>query len=181
MEAFNEKHATKIGGVLSCLDRMLFRGYLPLMSGASMAQFLQSEQVNCQNLKHFLLDTAQRLKWHAERMAEEAGRPFEYLNGAGVRMEQRARELAERAGIEEGLVCVFSKLEPCRTFSFKYGKGDAYVPSATRKCLHLYYYFMEREFGLVHVQVQTWFPLRRQVFVNGHDWLARKLKAAQVP
>jgi hypothetical protein len=33
----------------------------------------------------------------------------------------------------------------------------------------LYYYFMEREFGLVHVQVQTWFPLRMQVFVNGHD------------
>lgn len=181
MEAFNEKHAAKIGGVLSCFDRMLFRGYLPLMSGASMAQFLQSEQVKCQNLKHFLLDTAQRLKWHAERMAEEAGRPFEYLNGAGVRMEQRARELAERAGIEEGLVCVFSKLEPCRTFSFKYGKGDAYVQSATRKCLHLYYYFMERAFGLVHVQVQTWFPLRMQVFVNGHEWLARKLEAAKVP
>ena len=27
---------------------------------------------------------------------------------------------------------------------------------------------MERELALVHVQVQTWFPLRMQVFVNGH-------------
>ena len=52
---------------------------------------------------------------------------------------------------------------------------------ATRKCLHLYYYFMEREFGLVHVQVQTWFALRMQVFVHGHDWLARKLAAAKIP
>lgn len=52
--------------------------------------------------------------------------------------------------------------------------------AATRKCLHLYYYFMEREFGLIHVQVQTWFPLRMQVFVNGDDWLARKLDAAHV-
>jgi len=68
-EAFEEseqrsvlKHEAKIAGVLSCFDRMLFRGYLPIMSGASMAQFLQSERVNCENLKHFLLDTAQRLK-----------------------------------------------------------------------------------------------------------------------
>jgi hypothetical protein len=181
MEAFCHKHEGKIAGVLSCFDRMLFRGYLPIMSGASMAQLLQSERVNCENLKHFLLDTAHRLKWHAEQMAAQAGRPFEYLSSAGLRMEQRARELAEQDGISEGLVCVFSKLEPCRTFSFKYGKGDAYVKPATRKCLHLYYYFMEREFGLVHVQVQTWFPLRMQVFVNGHDWLARKLKAAKIP
>jgi hypothetical protein len=151
MEAFCQKHEGKIAGVLSCFDRMLFRGYLPVMSGASMAQFLQSERVNCENLKHVLLDTAHRLKWHAEQMAAQAGRPFEYLSSAGLRMEQRARELAERDGITEGLVCVFSKLEPCRTFSFKYGKQDAYVKPATRKCLHLYYYFMEREFGLVHV------------------------------
>lgn len=73
-----------------------------------------------------LLDTAQRPKWHAERMAGQAGRD----------------------GIEQGLVCVFSKLEPCRAFSFKYGKGGAYVQSGTRKCLHLYYCFMERQFGL---------------------------------
>ena len=92
-----------------------------------------------------LLDTAQRPKWHAERMA---GRPFEYLNDAGVWMEQRARQLAERDGIEQGLVCVFSNLEPCRAFAFNYGKGDAYVQSGTRKCLHLYYCFMERQFGL---------------------------------
>lgn len=181
MEAFRQKHEAKIAGVLSCFDRMLFRGYLPIMSGASMAQFLQSEQVNCENLKQFLIDTGQRLKCHGERLAAEAGRPFEYLGGPGVRMEQRARELAERDGITEGLVCVFSKLEPCRTFSFKYRKDDALVKPAQRKCLHLYYYFMEREFGLVHVQVQTWFPLRMQVFVNGHDWLGRKLTAAKIP
>ena len=125
MEAFCQKHAAKITGVLSCFDRLLFRGYLPIMSGASMAQFLQSARVNCGNLKHFLLDTAQRVKWHAERMAAQAGRAFEYWSSAGLRMEQRARALAERDGIAAGLVWVFSKREPCRTFSFKYGKQDA--------------------------------------------------------
>jgi hypothetical protein len=180
MQAFCEKHAKKIHGVLSCFDRMLFRGYLPIMSGASMAQFLQSEQVNCGNLKQFLLETSERVKGHAQRMAAAAGRPYIYLPGAGVRMEQQARELAERDGISEGLICVFAKVEPCKSFSFKYSKGDAYVNSAKRKCLHIYYYFMEPELGLVHVQIQGWFPLRMQVFMNGHDWLARKLDAAGI-
>jgi len=28
----------------------------------------------------------------------------------------------------------------------------------------------------MHVRLQTWFPLQIQVYVNGHEWLARKLK-----
>jgi len=35
---------------------------------------------------------------------------------------------------------------------------------------------MDREFGLIHVKLQTWFPLPIQVYVNGHEWLARKLE-----
>ena len=36
---------------------------------------------------------------------------------------------------------------------------------------------MDREFGLMHVKLQTWFPFTVQVYVNGHEWLARKLTA----
>jgi hypothetical protein len=96
MEAFCRKHEARIAGVLSCFDRMLFRGYLPIMSGASMAQFLRSEQVNCGDLKQFLVETGQRLKGYAERMAARAGRPFECLGHAGVRLaaDSNARRLA---------------------------------------------------------------------------------------
>lgn len=34
---------------------------------------------------------------------------------------------------------------------------------------------MDRDLGLIHVRLQTWFPLQLQVYVNGHEWLARKL------
>jgi len=40
MEQFIAKHTDKIQGTLSCFDRILFRGYLPLFSGAAMAAFL---------------------------------------------------------------------------------------------------------------------------------------------
>ncbi len=177
MKAFLDKHESKITGVLSCFDRMLFRGYLPIMSGASMAQFLNQEGIKFRNLKTFLIEHAAILKAHAQSMAESEGRPYLYLASAGSRKEQRAREIAQADNIREGLVCVFAQLEPCNTFSFRFQRGRPFVNSARRKCLHIYYYFMDREFGLIHVMVQTWFPMRMQVFVNGHNWLANKLAA----
>jgi hypothetical protein len=44
MKAFVDKHEDRIHGVLSCFDRMLFRGYLPIMSGWSMAQLLKAHE-----------------------------------------------------------------------------------------------------------------------------------------
>jgi hypothetical protein len=54
-----------------------------------------------------------------------------------VRKEELAREIAARDQIKEGLICVFSVLEPCRTFSFRFEKGKPFVASARRKCLVL--------------------------------------------
>ena len=45
METFFAKHAAKIRGTLACFDRVLFRGYLPLMSGWAMAEFLRSKRI----------------------------------------------------------------------------------------------------------------------------------------
>ena len=175
MKEFIGKYEDRIHGVLSCFDRMLFRGYLPIMSGWQMAQFFNSSKIRFRELKGFLLQHAERVKQHAFNVAKQEGRPFQYLQEK-TRKEELAREIAARDQIEEGLICIFSVLEPCRTFSFRFEKGKPFVASARRKCLFLYYYFMDREFGLIHVKLQTWFPLPIQVYVNGHEWLARKLE-----
>ena len=36
---------------------------------------------------------------------------------------------------------------------------------------------MDCDFGLIHVRLQSWFPMQMHVYLNGHDWLARKLEA----
>src|SRR5467141_274854 len=174
MDEFIRKHGEVIEGVLSCFDRMLFRGYLPIMSGAAMAEFLQAKGVDRWRLKTFLLTQAARLKKHAMEMAAAAGRPYQYL-GERTRKEDLARQIAERDGIGDGLVCVFALLELSRTFSLVWKEHASFVQSTRRKCLQLYYYFMDRELGLIHVKLQTWFPFQMQVYLNGHEWLARKL------
>ena len=49
--------------------------------------------------------------------------------------------------------------------------------SATRKCLHYYFYLVHPTFGPMHVRLQTWLPMKIQVCLNGRDWLARQLDA----
>jgi len=174
MKDFIEKNHDNIHGVLSGFDRLILRGYLPIQNGRGMASFLRQRDAELRDLKGFLTEQAQCLKDHAMQMAKVAGRPFRYLE-TGIPMEQQARQMAEAEGVERGLVCIYSIVEPCRTFSFPRPDGNAFVRSSFRKCLHLYYYFMDPEFGLIHVKVQTWFPVTLQVYVNGQEWLSRRL------
>jgi hypothetical protein len=98
---------------------MLFRGYLPIQSGWQMAQFLNQNQISFRRLKDFLIANAEKTNKHAKIMAAKLGRPFQYLT-MHTRMEDLARKMSEEEGIQRGLICIFSVLEPCRTFSFKF-------------------------------------------------------------
>jgi hypothetical protein len=92
-------------------------------------------------------------------------------------MEDEARAMAGRDGITEGLICVYGAMETCRTFRVRYEERGPKAGPDRRVCLVLYYYYLDREFGLMHVKIQTWLPFTVQVYVNGHEWLARKLSA----
>jgi hypothetical protein len=44
----------------------------------------------------------------------------------------------------------------------------------------LYYYFNDRDLGIMHVRLQTWAPFTCQVYANGHEYVARQLKQRRV-
>jgi hypothetical protein len=52
--------------------------------------------------------------------------------------------------------------------------------SRQAKYLHLYFYFLDRDFGLMHLRLQTWLPLSLQVCINGREWLARQMQRAGI-
>ena len=175
MKTFIEKHAAKIIGTLGCFDRLIFKGHLmALCHPQGMEKFFRYHDILFKDLKHFLPEQAQRIKAHAEGYAARQGRPFLYLSGRTDK-EDLARRIATRDDVTDGLVCVLSAVEPCRSFKLAYGEGCPRIVSADRKCLFLYLYFIDREFGFLHVRIQSWFPFTIQVYVNGHEWLARRL------
>jgi hypothetical protein len=188
VQSFLAKHAEKIRGVLECFDRVIIRGHLPMAATAYFGTWLRSKQIALNlrslpegwwNFKEAAPWFADQLKGHAQAMAAKAGRPYQHLP-AHERMEANARALGQRDGIREGLVCVYSTMETCRTFRVRFHEKGPEPSPDLRVCLVIYYYFMDREFGLMHVKIQTWFPFTVQVYVNGHEWLARKLEGARV-
>jgi len=124
------------------------------------------------------------LKRHLEEYAKEESRPFEYLEGTvkrattGRTKEQMAKEIAERDGLTEGLVCIFRTLEMGPSFELRYSKKRGrYEPHPKRrKCLHYYIYRIDPEFGLMHIRIQSWFPMQVQIYLNGREWLVRRLE-----
>ena len=76
MKAFIDKYEDRIHGVLSCFDRMLFRGYLPIMSGWQMAQFFNSRNIRFRKLKTFLVEQAQRVKQYGLDLPKKKGDHF---------------------------------------------------------------------------------------------------------
>lgn len=183
METFLQRHREQILGVLSGCDRVLFRGTLRSISYLDgMERLLASHRIPYKEFSEFVKRVSDRLKQHAQQLAEKHGRPFIYLSSSALSKEDMAREIMERDAIREGLVCVLSCVEPCQTYALRKDRQKKHlllVP-AERKCLHLYFYFVDREFGLIHVRLQTWLPMSIQVCLNGREYLARRLDRAGI-
>lgn len=174
MDKFIMQHRERIVGTLSCFDRVIFKGHLPISYPAGLERFLDWLGLKLKEFKDFALDLADQLKAHAEATAARAGRPYRYLSGP-VRKEELAREIAQRDRVRRGLICVFGTVEPVLAFRIIYGAGRPRLRADWRKCLVHYFYLLDPQFGFMHVRRPTWFPFTLQVYINGHEWLARRL------
>ena len=183
METFLSIHHDVITGTLSTFDRLIFKGHLSgLYPPGAFARFLNSQHILLKDFAAYAEKTTAQLKTHAQQVAATAKRPYLYLAGAstaasGQSKEAQARAIAERDGLTEGLIGVFAVVEPCRAFTVR-GNRQTHrleVVRENRKCLHFYFYYLDREFGLIHVRLQSWFPFTLQIYVNGREWLARQL------
>jgi hypothetical protein len=183
VQSFIDRYKDSISGSLSCIDRLVFRGYMrSIQYVEGFEKYLHYQRVLYKDFAQYASSAQLIIKNQAIRTAEENGRPYEYLTSPKQSKEKKAREIAERDGIEEGLVCTFGCVELSPTFRmFKNReKRILEIRSAMRQHLHMYYYLMDREFGLMYVRIQTWFPFKIQIGINGHEYLARQLDRAGI-
>jgi hypothetical protein len=179
MERFLKRHGDRIVGSITGFDRVLFRGNLSSICHlGGCDRFLSSQRILYKDFGLFVQKVTTQVKAHAEQLAAASGRPMIHLPSPKTSKEDQARAIMERDGITEGLICVLSCVEPCRTFSVRGNRASKQLElrAEERQCLHLYFYFLDREFGLLHVRLQTWLPLTIQVCLNGREYLARQMK-----
>jgi hypothetical protein len=163
------------------LDRLSFRGTLRKLSrAAGPERYLWDNQILKKDFARHSQEVTQRLEEASLRQARDLGHPVEYLSAAGVSPEAEAQRIAGRGGIREGLIRVLHKVDPCYSFEV-HGNRASKRPQVTyrpRQCLHPDHYQVYPVFGCMYARIQTWFPFRIDVCLNGHEWLARQMDRA---
>jgi len=173
---FTAKFAAAIVTVLGCHDRVIFKGYLPFGRDGHLNGWVDhSLKIRRKDFLPFVEKQSQALVDHAKAEADKAGVPFQRLEGQ-PKKEKLVQDLLRQAPRADGLVTILQVMETCRTVKLLHGKGRPRLAFTRRPQRVLYYYFLDAEFGLSYVRLQTWFPFTIQVYVNGHDWLARQMQ-----
>jgi len=178
MDGFIQKYQQDVTGVLNGWDRLRIRGTLRTLAVASgMMNYLSHVGVLLKDFGGFVEQASSRLKQACEQAAERLNRPLRYLPSSQVSKEDLAAGMAQAQGISEGLVCLLTCVEPCMSYEIRRDrdKKKLVLQPALRKCLHIYRYWVDRDFGLMHARLQTWFPFSIYVCLNGRSWLARQL------
>ena len=172
---FLEKFAVSIVAVLSCFDRVIFKGYLPFGNNARLNSWVDyGLKMRRKDFLPWLEQHSQTLVDHARAFADEQGRPYEYRQGK-FNKEKFIQKLICEEQLTEGLVAVLCTQETCRSVKLKFGKDRPNLVFARRPQRVLYYYSLDPEFGLMYIRLETWFPYTIQVYVNGHHWLAHQM------
>lgn len=187
MSTFAEMYPEQTLGELTMFDRMIFKGYLNGLYPAAKQfdWYLYDQGVLLKEYKGYAEQTTQQLKEHVQGLAQEAGCEVQYLGTGrgekGESKEELARALMEEKG-KEGLIAVFSTLELHNCFTVRGNRKTHHleVKVERRKHLHYYLYYNDVEFGLMYVRIQSWWPFEIQIYINGHEWLARQLDQAEI-
>ncbi len=183
MNSFIEKHVDLITGVLSGFDRLVFHGALRSLSiTGGMMDFLWRTGVLLKDFGSYVERTSLKLKTASLAEAKVLNRPVKYLASSSADKEKIAREIMESDKIENGLICVLKSVEVCQSYEVYRNKEEKKLElqPRKRKCLHFYHYWIDNEFGFMSARIQTWFPFRIQVCLNGREWLSHQLDKAGI-
>src|SRR6266508_6839400 len=188
MGVFEEVHRDRVSGCLVMFDRMIFKGRLTALYKENGAQcVLWAEGGALEDFTPYGKWTTARIADTVRGLAEAAGRPvisFDHVKTRNFaqRKDELARHIADEHGITEGVICVISAVETCMSFQVRKSMKTKSIvmQRRERKCLHHYLYLMDREFGFMHVRIQGWIPYDIQIYINGREWLGRRLDEAGI-
>jgi hypothetical protein len=173
-----------VKGVLTGFDRIVFKGtILPLAHEDGAMSFLSWRGVLNRDYKKWMLaQTAALVKAVDQYAREQSGRPIKPLSTWRTDKNELARKRQKQAGIDAGLIGVWSCLESCWSYRAHYcaEKGYPQLHRYTTQCKHLYLYFDHKDYGWMNVRLQTWFPYHIQIALNGREWLRRRLETRHV-
>jgi hypothetical protein len=169
-------------GVSSGFDRIVFQGMIrPLMYPEGAMGFFHRRRILFKDAKKWVLEQTERLVSAVEEWSlRECGEGITYLPSSKTRKEAIARQRQQEEGITVGPIGTWSCVEAGGSYRLVPAKGAPIIRYAHTRCKHLYLYLDHSDYGFMSIRIQTWFPYRIQIAMNGREWLARQLEQAGV-
>ncbi len=179
-QSLTDRYDDRIGGVLSCYDRVVITATLPGVCYADgMTRYLHANAIRIFDYPQFAMKLRDQVRDCAASLASEAGVMIEHIAKSHIRKEEVVSRVLAHRGDHPGLVHIISAMEACDAYQPWHDKQThkTFIRPDSGKCLHYYFYFLDAAFGLIYLRVPTWCPFRLQFYCNGHNWLAAKLAA----
>ena len=174
-----ELYQDKIMGAISGLDRIRFRGTLRwLASERGLGTFMNHAHILLKDFSGWVERLTAQVRNSCDSRARDLGIDVCYLRSGGIDKEKLARRIAADKRITEGSICLLSVVEPCIAPMVKGNKASKKleIVMAPRKCVFVYHYFNDPEFGFGHVRMQSWLPFNIFICLNGRHWLEKQLQ-----
>ena len=115
-----------------------------------MENYLSEKGVLLKDFKKYAISISTVIKEHALRVAQKNERPY-IKSGKKFNKEKRAKEISQKDNITQGLVCVISAMESSPTFKMIPREKRPKLINASIPQLCVYYYYMDKVFGLMHI------------------------------
>lgn len=169
-------------GVSSGFDRIVFQGMIrPVMYPEGAMGFFDRRRILFKDARNWVTEQTEKLVSTVQEWSKrECGEGIEYLASTKTRKESVARERQQKKGITVGLIGTWSCVEACGSYHLIPAKGAPRLRYVQTRCKHLYLYLDHEDYGFMSIRIQTWFPYRIQIAMNGREWLARQLGKAGI-
>src|SRR5512135_238322 len=175
MNAFIEHHQLAIRFDYSCFDRILLNGVIQVLQNpACVVGFLkekrQAARVTPDFFRAISTDYHHFVRAFAEQRHVEIVQPPK-----GGRREEWVEPFYQRLQGQSDIAVILKSREVARVAVSFPRQGD-HVELLNRFVQQYYFYLQDRDFGRMFVHVCPYFPFSVRICLNGHEWLACRMR-----
>ena len=179
MEKFLQKFGDKIIGVQQGFDHIMIKGYIrDFHIPKCFYAFLSKEKCLLKDYSEYVQKKTKIMKDYVKEISDTTKCHTEYLASPSTDKLEIAKSIYQKDPSKEGLSCILSCVEPCYAITVRKNpnNGELERKYEYRKCTQYYFYYNDKDFGIMFVKIQSWLPYTVKIYINGKEYLKRQLQ-----
>lgn len=179
MEKFLENFGDKIIGVQQGFDHIMIKGYIrDFQIPKCFYAFLSKEKCLLKDYSNYVQKKTQIIKDYVKEISDTTKCHTEFLASPTTDKLEIAKSIYKRDPSREGLLCILSCVEPCYAITVRKNpnNGELEKRYEYRKCTQYYFYYNDKDFGIMFIKIQSWLPYTVKIYINGKEYLKRQLQ-----